>query len=99
MMKYAKLENGAPVSAPTPIRVGEDLVGNPPAGLLRTLGFKPVTETPLPAQEAPAGYRWAEDWTETDDAVVQSWQMAAVPPDEELDPEEALALLLGGAPA
>ena len=98
-MNYAKLENCAPVFAQNPLRFGGDFVGNPPAELLLTLGFKPVTESPAPAQTAPAGYRWVETWSETDTAIVHSWQTAPIPPDEELGAEETLAILLGGVTA
>lgn len=81
-MRYAKLIDGEPVYAPNPVLVGDNYVGNPPAELLRELGYKPVTFTDYPSQEPDEGYYWAETWTETCEAIVQGWVQEPIPEEE-----------------
>ena len=93
-MKYAKLIDGYPQYAPNPIHIGTRWRVNPPGEVYEAEGYKPVTYTPMP--EAPSGYYYAETWTETEDAIVQGWELVEAP-EPELSADEALDILLGGA--
>lgn len=55
-------------------------------------GYKPAVYTEAP--EAPTGYTAGFYWRETEDAFVQTWEV--VPEMDEVTPEEALNILLGG---
>lgn len=93
-MRYAKLINNYPSYAPNPITVSGTCYGNPPASLLLEQGYKPVS---LTNQPEPLGVGWwIETWTETDDAIVQGWTWHEATDEDEISPEEALQILLGG---
>lgn len=83
-MKYAKLINGIIRYAPNPLLNGEVYIGNPPDSVYETQGYKPVTYTSMP--EAPNGYYYTETWTETEDEIVQGWELV----EEPITDEEAL---------
>lgn len=93
-MKYAKLINSFPTYAPNPIKHNGLWYGNPPGSVYEDEGYKPVTFTEQP--EAPEGYYYAEVWSETDESIVQGWELHELPPDEEISADEALEILLGG---
>lgn len=90
-MTYAKLIDGRPQYAPNPILHGGSYIGNPPGAVYEAEGYKPVRYTEQP--EAPSGYYYQETWAETEDAIVQGWELVEVPITE----DEALDILLGGA--
>lgn len=90
-MKYAELIDGYPQFAPNPIRVGQTRIGNPPGAVYTAQGYKPVVFAEMP--EVPAGYDCAAVWTETAEAIVQSWTLTER---TELDGEEAMQMLFGG---
>ena len=90
---YAKLENGALIRAPKMMDVGENHVWNPTAEQLTAAGYKPVEITGQP--EAPAGYEYVPGWEEREAAIVRTWTLAELPP-EEPGAEEILDILLGG---
>ena len=91
---YAKLENGALIRAPRMMDVGENHVWNPTAEQLTAAGYNPVEFTGQP--EAPAGYEYVPGWEEREAAIVRTWTLAELPP-EELSAEETLGIILGGA--
>lgn len=93
-MTYAKLINDNLSLAPNPILHNGLWYGNPPASVYEAEGYKIVTYTPMP--EAPSGYYYAETWSETEDAIVQGWELVEAP-EPELSADEALDILLGGA--
>lgn len=93
-MKYAKLINGSIFYAPNPIRHSGMWYGNPPADVLEDEGYKPVSLTDQP--EPPGVGWWVETWTETEDAIVQGWTWHEATDEDEISPEEALQILLGG---
>ena len=93
-MRYAKLINGSISFAPNPIRHASIWYGNPPAEVYRAEGYKPVTYT---AQPDPLGDGWWNTtWTETEEAIVQGWGWHEATDDDEISPEEALDMLMGG---
>lgn len=80
-MRYAKLINDEIYFSPNPIKVSGLIVGNPPAELLLSEGYKPVRYTDPP--EAPSGYYYAETWSETEEVIVQGWELVETPITEE----------------
>lgn len=93
-MGYATLIGGKPVSAPNPILHDGKWYGNPPGEIYLEEGYKPVQYTDQPE---PQGVGWRiEEWTETDEAIVQGWSWHEATDEDEISPEEALDMLLGG---
>jgi hypothetical protein len=76
-MNYAKLINNTITIAPNPILHGGSYIGNPPGAVYVAEGYKVVQYTEQP--EAPSWYYYAETWTETDDAIVQGWELVEAP--------------------
>lgn len=94
-MIYAKLIDGCPSYAPGHVLWRGCRVVNPHPEKLRELGYKPLVFSE--PQEAPAGYDWVERWEETEEAIRQCWDPVELPPEGELDPAEALEILMGGS--
>ena len=95
-MKYARLVDAYPQFAPNPICANHVWRCNPSEEFYRALGYKPVTECRCPDEAPDPGFRWEERWAESEDTILQSWVQVEIPADLELDPEEALKILLGG---
>lgn len=93
-MLYAKLINGFPAFAPNPILHGDSYIGNPLPDIYLAEGYKPVRYTDQP--ERPGVGWWIETWTETDEAIVQGWIWHEATDEDEISPEEALDMLMGG---
>lgn len=93
-MQYAKLINGSIIYAPNPILHDGLWYGNPPAEVYLTEGYKPVTYADQPEPQGVG--RWEEKWTETDEAIVQGWVWHEATDEDEISPEEALDMLMGG---
>lgn len=92
-MTYAKLINDTLSLAPNPILHNGFWYGNPPGEVYEAEGYKVVQYTEQPTDPGE-GYQWQETWTETEDAIVQGWELVEEP---ELSTDEALDILLGGA--
>lgn len=90
-MSYAKLVNGKIVFAPRKLRSGDTVVYNPPMELLKENGYKPVINTDAP--EAGEGNIASPGWTETEEAIVQTW---TIEPERDIADAEVLEILLGG---
>ena len=88
---YAKLMGGAFFSAPRVLVRSGQRIYNPPADILIAEGYKPVVYTDAP--EVEAGFAVAAGWTETEEAIVQTW---TVEPEGDIPDAEALEILLGG---
>ena len=88
-----KLENGKLIAQPNKITIGSATTWNPTDEQLLALGWKPrvVEEQP----EVEEGYHLEAVFAETDNAIIQDWQIVENPP-EEPDPQEILDILLGG---
>lgn len=93
-MIYAKLTAGRLQPAPRKLHSGDSLVYNPPVGLLREQGYKPVVYTEAPAAEE--GYRAVSSWTETEVEITQTWTLA---PEGDISDALALEILMGGESA
>lgn len=91
-MNYAKLINNQPSFAPNPILHDGLWYGNPPGEIYEAEGYKPVTYTEAP--EVEEGYVAVPGWTETEEAIVQTWVVEEEP--DEIDGERAAELMLGG---
>ena len=91
-MRYAKLIEGSFVIAPDPIILGERQIGNPPGEVYAEQGFKPVAYADPP--ETEPGYAAVPGWTETDEAIVQTWTVEPEP--DEVDADRAMEILFGG---
>ena len=95
-MRYAKLINSCPQYAPNPIIVDGRVLGNPTDEMLAKAGYLPVIDCPPP--EASEGYYYNPVYEEADGQIVQSWVAEELPPEpDEVSPEEALDIILGGA--
>ena len=79
---YAKLTNSVFRPAPRRVIIGSEQVFNPTDAQLAALGYKPARFTEPP--EAPEGFYAEAGWTETADAITQTWTLAALA-DEEAD--------------
>lgn len=79
-MKFAKLINGIVEYAPRKLVFEEVTVYNPSPEQLAAAGYKPVEFTDPP--EEPEGYYAEAYWTETDEAIVQTWSLEELPPEE-----------------
>ncbi len=93
-MRYAKLVADYPQYAPNPIFYDGLWYGNPPSEVYEAEGYKPVTYTDQPEPQGVG--RYVETWTETAEAVVQGWVLHEATDEDEISPEEALDMLLGG---
>lgn len=91
-MKYAKLINNTIIYAPNPILHSGLWYGNPPASVYEAEGYKPVTFTE--PSETEEGYIAVPGWTETEDAIVQTWTVETEP--DEVDADRAMEILFGG---
>lgn len=93
-MRYAKLNNNYPSYAPNPIHIGNRWWCNPPGSVYEAEGYKPVRFTEPPTE--PGNGWWKETWSETEDAIVQGWEWHETTDEDEISPEEAIEILMGG---
>ena len=77
---YAKIIGSVFTPAPRRVVIGSEQVFNPTDAQLIALGYKPAVFTEPP--EAPEGFYAESGWTETADAIVQTWTLAAVAEEE-----------------
>lgn len=78
--------------APHHLIIGGAHIYNPTDAMLEAEGYKPVVFTDAP--EAPVGYYAESSWTDTGDSILQVWTLVELPDD--IPPEEALDIILGG---
>lgn len=94
-MKYAKLINNYPQNAPRCLQVGGDWVFNPTDEMMLNAGYLPVIEQEYP--EVEEGFYAEPRYAEQDGQIVQVWEAMELPPEpDELTPDEALDIILGG---
>lgn len=91
---YAKLIDGNLHRAPKKLIIGDNAVYNPTDEQYRNAGYKPVEMVEQP-DDAPEGKHYESQWIEQDGAIVQDWYLVDDPDD--IDPVEALSIILGGA--
>ena len=95
-MTYAKLTNGRIQYAPKTITYGGRHYNPTPDAIAVELGYKPITNTPIPEPEE--GYMWVSGWEETEEAIVQVWHKEIAPepePDSADIAEQVLDILKG----
>lgn len=90
-MHYCKLINGRIQYAPKKITLNGSTIYNPDAAMLIEDGWKPLTVEPQPTP-LEEGYHLEVTYSETEEAIVQSWIVAEDPPIEPTA-EERIALL------
>ena len=56
---------------------------NPTEEQLMQVGYKPITETPMPEEPAPEGQHYEPTYTDTGDTITQGWALVE---DEEVEP-------------
>ena len=93
-MDYAKLIDGQIQFVSRKLAVGEYVVYNPTQEMFTEAGYKPISYTE--SLEVEPGYIAVSGWTETDEAIVQTW---TIEPEGDIPHDEALAILLGGETA
>ena len=93
-MRYAKLNNNYPSYAPHRLHIGNAVVFNPTDEMLISEGYLPVIETEPP--EPTEGCYYEPVYEEVDGQIVQSWVAVEIPTTDEIMPEEALDIILGG---
>lgn len=94
-MRYATLSNSQIHYAPRKIRIGDEWIFNPTDAMLAEAGYLPVIETEPP--EPTEGYYYNPAYEEANGQIVQSWVAVEIPTTDEVSPEEALDIILGGA--
>lgn len=80
---YGKIINDTLSIAPRAVTVGQTHYNPAPLQWLAENGYKPVRYTDAPEQE---GYYAVPSWTETEDEIVQEWEL--VPQPNEITSEE-----------
>lgn len=90
-MNYVKLTQGRIQYAPKKITLNGSAVYNPTAEMLIADGWKPLTVEPQPTP-LEEGWHLEVTYSETEEAIVQSWIVAEDPPVEPTA-EERIALL------
>lgn len=78
---YAKLINEYPQFAPNPILHDNSWIGNPSNEIYEQEGYKMVIYTDKLI--APEGYYYEESWSETENTIVQGWELVEKPISEE----------------
>ena len=58
---------------------------NPTEEQLMQVGYKPITETPMPEEPAPEGQHYEAQYTDDGDTIMQSWVLVD---DEPVEPAE-----------
>lgn len=76
-MSYAKLIDEWPQYAPRMVKYNGYKIYNPPAEILIALGYKPVEFAEQP--EIPEGYFLIEYWTETEEKIIQHFDVSPIP--------------------
>lgn len=91
-MMYGKIINNTLSIAPRSVTIGQTHYNPAPLSWLAENGYKPVRYTDEPEQE---GYYAVPSWTETDDEIVQEWNLVQVSESDEATPEEIEEALEG----
>lgn len=94
-MRYAKLISNQIHYAPRRLRIDSNWVYNPTETQLLDAGYLPVIESEPP--EPTDGYYYNPVYEEANGQIVQSWVAVEIPTTDEVTPEEALDIILGGA--
>lgn len=85
---YAKLINSELVFAPCTVTIGQTHYNPTPISWIQENGYKPVRYTESPTEE---GKYAVDHWEETDEEIVQTWELVPLP--DEISGDEFLARL------
>lgn len=72
-MKYGKVSDGKLILAPHKITLDGMQIFNPTEEQLMQVGYKTITETPMPEEPAPEGQHYEVQYTDSGDIITQSW--------------------------
>lgn len=68
-----KIINGQLTYPPNRIVLNGMQIFNPTDDQLIQVGYKPITETPMPEEPAPEGQHYEAKYTDAGDTITQSW--------------------------
>jgi hypothetical protein len=80
-----KIIDGALTYPPHRIILNGMQIFNPTDDQLIQVGYKPITETPMPEEPAPEGQHYEAQYTDSGDTITQSWVLVE---DEPVEPSE-----------
>lgn len=72
-MTYGKIINGKLTYAPNRIVLSGMQIFNPTDDQLIQVGYKPITETPMPEEPAPEGQHYEAQYADGETEITQSW--------------------------
>ena len=75
-----KIINGQLTYPPHRIILNGMQIFNPTEDQLIQVGYKPITETPVPDEPAPEGQHYESKYTDAGDTITQSWVLVDNPP-------------------
>lgn len=80
-----KIINGQLTYPPNRIVLNGMQIFNPTDEQLMQVGYKPITETPMPEDPAPEGQHYEAKYTDDGDTIMQTWVLVD---DEPVEPAE-----------
>lgn len=95
-MDYGIFIEGVFNLAPRKIVIGDAAIYNPTGEQLLSVGYKPLTYTEKP--EEPEGYEYRARWEDSDNSIIQIWDLYEKEPeeiDDSKDYETAGRILMG----
>ena len=75
-----KIIDGVLTYPPNRITLDGMQIFNPTDDQLIQVGYKPITETPVPEEPAPEGQHYESKYTDAGDTITQSWVLVDNPP-------------------
>ena len=78
-----KIINGQLAYPPNRIVLNGMQIFNPTDDQLIRVGYKPITETPMPEDPAPEGQHYEKTYADTGDMITQGWTLVE---NEEVEP-------------
>ena len=77
-----KIINGQLTYLPHRIVLNGMQIWNPTEEQLMQVGYKPITETPMPEEPAPEGQHYEAQYTDEETQIAQSWVLVDNPPSD-----------------
>ena len=78
-----KIIDGKLTYPPHRIVLNGTQIFNPTEEQLKQVGYKPITETPMPEDPAPDGQHYEPTYSDSGDTITQGWMLVE---DEEVEP-------------
>lgn len=82
-----KIIDGVLTYPPNRIILNGMQIFNPTDDQLIQVGYKPITETPMPEESAPEGQHYEAKYTDAGDTITQSWVLV-----EDVEEEKPVTL-------